>query len=527
MAIMSILLLLFAVCVQQLLAVDTVVDLGHAQYRGQDQGDGVTSWVGMRYARSVSRIDGMRFAPPQDPLPARGIVNATKFAPLCIGTNSNLQYEFGEKWSEDCLFANVFAPTNATIESALPVYVFIQGGGFNLNGNANYNGTDLIEAADGQMVVVNFNYRVGPYGFLASKEVAENKTLSLNNGLLDQRQLLKWVQKNIRQFGGDPNHVTLGGASAGAGSVVLHLTAYGGRDDKLFHAAAAESPAFPPLRNTTETQWAYDALLKSTGCKDLLCMQNMDAVQFQSAVRSLKVPYPGAKGLPIFFWNPTLDYDFVRDYTYNEIKAGHFVKVPTIFGDDTNEGLVFTPKTVTSLNRAQQFITDQFPNLDNQERDMIRDVWQGPRDTDSDPRWQNLASDVYGHIRYTCPGLNISSAYADDGSAPTYQYRWNVGTALHVSEIMPVWHGGTSAPAAFIHKYWASFIRTYDPNTFKREFRLPDGKNISSPAWDTFGEANGNRMFFSNNNEVNMEEVSNEQWERCDVISELGTQLDQ
>ena len=59
------------------------------------------------------------------------------------------------------------------------------------------NGKNLIRAAKGDMVVVNFNYRVGPYGFLSSKEIVQNSTLSLNNGLKDQRQLLKWVQEHI------------------------------------------------------------------------------------------------------------------------------------------------------------------------------------------------------------------------------------------------------------------------------------------------------------------------------------------
>ena len=108
-------------------------------------------------------------------------------------------YEFGGKWSEDCLFANVFAPTHATNSSKLPVYVFIQGGGFNNNGNANLDGSDLVRASGKQIVVVNFNYRVGPYGFLAGAEIVANKSLSLNNGLKDQRQLLKWVNKYIDQ----------------------------------------------------------------------------------------------------------------------------------------------------------------------------------------------------------------------------------------------------------------------------------------------------------------------------------------
>jgi undecaprenyl pyrophosphate synthase len=68
-----------------------------------------------------------------------------------------------------------------------------------VNGNADYDGADLIDAGNGDMVVVNFNYRVGPYGFLAGKEVAENKTMSMNNGLRDQRKLLEWVQKHIHE----------------------------------------------------------------------------------------------------------------------------------------------------------------------------------------------------------------------------------------------------------------------------------------------------------------------------------------
>jgi len=123
--------------------------------------------------------------------------NLPKFGPLCIGSDTYLRYEFGDNTSEDCLFVNVFAPENATNSSSLPVYIFIQGGGFNLNGNANYDGGGLIHAANHQMVVVNFNYRVGPYGFLASKEIVADK--SLNNGLKDQRQLLKWVKAHISQ----------------------------------------------------------------------------------------------------------------------------------------------------------------------------------------------------------------------------------------------------------------------------------------------------------------------------------------
>lgn len=505
-------------------ALDTVIDLGYAKYRGKDLENGVMRWSGMRYARSVSRVDGMRFAAPQDPLPERTIINATKFGPVCIGSDSTLKYEFGGHISEDCLFANVFAPKKATNTSLFPVYVFIQGGGFNTNGNANYNGSDLIEAADYEMVVVNFNYRVGPYGFLASREIVANETLSLNNGLKDQRQLLKWVKEHISQFGGDPDHVTIGGASAGGGSVVLQLTAYGGRDDGLFQAAAAESAAFPPLRDVEASQFQYDALLKKSNCSDLPCLTNLNAVQFQQAVKALKVPFPGGSGSPIYFWNPTLDYDFVQDYTINEVKNSKFVKVPTIFGDTTNEGIIFTPDSVSSFSRAHQFVLDQFPKFN---WGALRSIWAGPANIVIDARWKQYAASIYGSIRYTCPNLEISAAYVEDGTAPTWQYRWNVGTALHVAELGPIWNNGTSAAGVFIQGYWASFIRSYNPNTYTESFLASKGVNMESPVWETFGEGNGKRMLFADKNSVAIEEVKDQEWERCNALADMGLQLEQ
>ena len=98
---------------------------------------------------------------------------------------------------EDCLFLDVYAPTAATTSSRLPVYFWIQGGGFNTLSNANYNGSDLITVSDMNMVVVTFNYRVGPYGFLASNEVVQDG--DLNPGLLDQRKALEWVQDHIEE----------------------------------------------------------------------------------------------------------------------------------------------------------------------------------------------------------------------------------------------------------------------------------------------------------------------------------------
>ena len=86
-------------------------------------------------------------------------------------------------------------PSSASPDSNLPVYIYIQGGGLNKNSDPNFNASSLIPAADNGIVVVTFNYRVGPYGFLAGKEVQANG--DHNAGHLDQRKVLEWVQEHI------------------------------------------------------------------------------------------------------------------------------------------------------------------------------------------------------------------------------------------------------------------------------------------------------------------------------------------
>jgi carboxylesterase type B len=117
---------------------------------------------------------------------------------------------------------SVFSPTNA---KNLPVLVYIHGGGYGL-GNANQSLAEIVKANNGGFVAVGIQYRLGAFGFLSSSEV--NKFGTINAGIKDQTAALKWVQKYIRQFGGDPTRVTISGESAGAGSVMLQALGNGG-----------------------------------------------------------------------------------------------------------------------------------------------------------------------------------------------------------------------------------------------------------------------------------------------------------
>lgn len=308
------------------------------------------------------------------------------------------------------------------------MYFFIQGGGFNTNSNSNYNGSGLITASGMNIVVVNFNYRVGPYGFLAGREVAAGG--SINAGLKDQRQALHWVQKYISHFGGDPCHVTMGGDSAGAQSVDLHVTAYGGRDDGPFHATAAESQSFSALRTIDESQFSYDNLVIRTGCAGsadtLACLRSLSATDLQAV--NFNTPFPGAQNPPLYMYGPVLDFNFITDYTYRAYQQGRFVHVPAIAGYTSNEGTVFTPKNTSSYGETDTFMQDNFPDFTLEQLGRWNELYPvngTPSFPDSGRFWRQV-SDGYGELRYTCPGITVSDIYANEGVSANWNYRWNV-----------------------------------------------------------------------------------------------------
>ena len=119
--------------------------------------------------------------------------------------------------SEDCLFLSVAAPADA---KDLPVLVWIHGGAFEY-GNGKLEFTEMMVQSNNSFVGVAIQYRLNSFGFLASADVKRGG--ALNAGLLDQEAALKWVQEYIHLFGGDRERVTLGGQSAGAGSVYYHV----------------------------------------------------------------------------------------------------------------------------------------------------------------------------------------------------------------------------------------------------------------------------------------------------------------
>ncbi|KAG4437930.1 hypothetical protein IFR05_006600 [Cadophora sp. M221] len=506
-------------------SVPLTVDLGYSKYQGYHVENGVTQWLGIRYA--AAPVGDLRFRAPRDPPTNTTLQIANKHGSVCHSSPST---RLDPVKSEDCLFLDVYAPTDNT--KPRPVFVFIQGGGFNANSSPNMNANKLINAGARDIVVVTFNYRVGPYGFLASKEVKANG--DLNNGLLDQRKVLQWIQQNIRSFGGDPTHVTIGGASAGGASVDLHLSAYGGRDDNLFHAAAAESQSFGNQLTITESQYQYDALVKQVGCNTspdtLQCLRSIPIKTLAS--NNPDIPYPAGPGWnPTFMWSPTIEGNFITDYTYNLFAQGKFVKVPSIFGDSSNEGTIFTPAKLNSTLDVHNFLGDNFPNLTEAQLAQIDVLYPKAEQYPGKGMYWKTGANVYGEMRYNCPGIYVSSAIVERGMPSSWNYRWDVLSpsnaasglgVTHAVTTASIWGTSTAPDSALtptIQAYWTSFIRSKDPNTYKL---------ATAPKWETFGTADFKRVLFANDvKKVAMESVPVDQMTRCKYLSEIGASIGQ
>ncbi|EJT97053.1 alpha/beta-hydrolase [Dacryopinax primogenitus] len=519
------LLLLVVVLAKSTLAVYPLVDLGYSKYLGTAQTNGVTSWWGMRFA--APPLGNLRFRAPEDPVYNGTVQTANTHGPLCLATGG---LPNDTTTSEDCLFLDVYAPSNATVKSKLPVFLWIQGGGFNANSNANYRGDGMILASGMDIVVVNFNYRVSLYGFLASEEVVANG--NTNVGLLDQRFAVEW-------FGGDPGHVTIGGCSAGGASITFQLTAYGGRNDGLFHAAAAESASVFTILTVAQSQYQYDALVARIGCSNatdsLACLRAVPATTLQA--NNYYIPYPGLgpnASSPLFMYDAVIDGDFIQDFSQRQFAEGKFVQVPVIYGDDTNGGTDFAPKNTTDYAQMDQFLIDNYPTMTPDQITAFNYMY--PEDMEffngTGAFWRTT-SNAYGELAYLCPGMFVSTSYAAYSTFGSWNYRYNVEDPTQMAEGYGVphtvetaaiwgpayvsgtppasyWPNGTNADIVpVLQGYWTSFIRSYSPNTF----RYP-----GSPVWQEWVPSMQNRLMIMTNATA-METVDINEQARCAYIT--------
>ncbi len=297
---------------------------------------GVRAYLGVPFA--APPVGDLRWREPQPVAPWKGVYHADRKAPECIQVlrRHDINHYIGEEaTSEDCLYLNIWASGAARPGAKLPVIVYIYGGGFTLgsSGMAMYGGENLARKG---VVFVNFNYRVGALGFLAHPELTAESPhhASGDYGFLDQIAALQWIKRNIAQFGGDPDNVTISGQSAGAASVSA-LEASPLAKGLFQHGFAMglsffdDRLALPKLAAAEKTGLEVERALGAASIAD---MRAMPADKILAVQRDCQLGCAGTIAV-----TPAVDGYFLPDAVPAIFAAGRQNDVPTVVGFTRDE----------------------------------------------------------------------------------------------------------------------------------------------------------------------------------------------
>ncbi|MCZ9342539.1 carboxylesterase family protein, partial [Streptomyces sp. TRM76130] len=314
-----------------------VVATRYGQVRGE-AGETAHSYLGIPYA--APPVGALRWRPPAAPASWTGVRDATAPGDPCVQTASDSPW--GDLAgpgtpSEDCLYLNVHTPARPSLLKR-PVMVWIHGGGFTVGSGAFYDGSTL--AADGDVVVVTLNYRLGAFGYLAHPDLAGESAegVSGNYGVLDQQAALRWVRDNVAAFGGDPDNVTVFGESAGGGSVCHQLVSP--RAVGLFDRAIAQSGCGFALPTQESQQRVGSAWADSLGCADAACLRALPADRVLTAAQS-----------PTARWTPNVDGAVLPRQVMDALESGRFHRVPVLQGTTADEGRLSVATTYDLAGR--------------------------------------------------------------------------------------------------------------------------------------------------------------------------------
>ncbi|CAG9856921.1 unnamed protein product [Phyllotreta striolata] len=295
----------------------------------------VYAFRGIPYAKPPE--GKLRFEPPVKNDKWNGVLDATKDRSECVQGSTNVT------GSEDCLYISVYSPK---LDGNLPVLVWIYGGGF-IGGSSSYDyytPDPILEEEN--VIYVAMNYRIGIFGFMSTGD----KVVPGNMGLKDQCLALKWVQKNIKHFGGDPDKVTIFGESAGAASVSYQLQSECSKG--LYRSAIMQSGNSLCLWSLTRNA-SYVAFETGRGLE----INTSDSKTLVEELR--KVPYKKLQQISVITGTATLvknnplaglvfspviepphEGAFFSSYSHQLLSEGKFNRVPVIMGINSNEANV-------------------------------------------------------------------------------------------------------------------------------------------------------------------------------------------
>ena len=458
----------------------------------------ITAFKGVPYA--APPIGDLRWRPPARPLPWTGVRKADKFGDICPQSGN----PGGEPMSEDCLVANIWTGAASASEKR-PVLVWVHGGGFGAE-SGSLPKLDGEELARKGVILVTFNYRLGPLGFLATPELSKESghDASGDYGLMDDIALLQWVKRNIAAFGGDPEKVTLFGHSAGGGTV--NFLSISPMAKGLYSQALAESQVRWPRdlelrylssswREKAKAEKDGAAYVETLGAKSLAALR---ALPWQTLVKATPSTedevYTGGTGRPPFF-RPVID-GYVLPYTFSQAYARK-AQNPVIYvaGNNRDEGGAApegiwaklrapgAPKPEITRGSPRQVATlADFQAAARRKFGPMADEFLKLYPASNDDEAARANNDAI-HDNSQISTYLWARQWTRDTGKPVYTYWWAHATpgpdhdtrgAYHGSEIFYVfdslknvdlpWTDEDRRIAGMMSSYWANYAKTGDPN---------------------------------------------------------------
>ncbi|WP_372360509.1 carboxylesterase/lipase family protein [Xanthomonas axonopodis pv. poinsettiicola] len=440
---------------------------------------GVTSALGRAFLGvpfAAPPVGALRFRAPQPVAAWTQVRDATQAGPACLP-----RYRFGQKHvSEDCLTLNLYAPPGPAPTHPRAVMVWIYGGALQLGSNVDYDLSAL--AARQDVIVVAPNYRLGVFGFLAHPALRGEGEGAY--ALLDQQAALRWVQRNIGAFGGDPRNVTVFGESAGAWSICYQLVSPGARD--LFQRAILQSGSCLAADSSIARNAAEDGgtrMAQTLGCAGgadaAACLRALPA----DAIADARPQRRGLTGRDS--WAPMSGGDALPLPPAAVIAGGHQLQVPVMIGTNRDEGRLFAQllSYIGGLNLRSGYAS----RVERMHPDSSH-VMAQYADIAAQSRW-NAYADIVTDGGFACPSRRLGQALR--AQAPVYAYEFDDAHApygllrlpfspplgaYHASELVYLFQRPwvlsgtprfTAAQQAFsrtLQDYWGAFARTGDPN---------------------------------------------------------------
>lgn len=447
------------------------VKISDGQLKGYSA-NGTTAFLGIPFA--APPVGDLRWKPPAPPAKWTGVRDAGSFGKACVQTNT-----FGvmavRSTNEDCLYLNVFTPAKKS-SKLRPVMVWIHGGGL-LNGRTDdYDPRKLVTTGD--LVVVSTTYRMNVFGYMAHPALDKEGHDFGNYGTLDQQAALKWVQANIKNFGGDPNNVTVFGESAGGIAIMFNLVSPGAKG--LFHKAILQSGVSAAAQTPLPAaEKIGEDFATAMGCADqtAACMRSKSVDEIiEKAGRFLN----GAIR--------SIDGKVLPDQMQKLMAEGKFHKVPILIGNNRDEWTWFTSLTELATNKPMV--------AEDYEKRLIATFGpeRGPKVAAQYPvASQPSPSETFSHALtswgFVCPSRRVMRSADKNGSplyvyefmdrnAPQYfppvSYPYGAAHTLEIQYVFPGYHGaaGVKKPLSAeqqklsdaMIRYWTNFAKSGNPN---------------------------------------------------------------